>query len=63
MNLQIWDGSAYGCEVTVNNTREFIPLINDPAMTRAAVSAAEKVFLPGGVAMERLPITVSEDYA
>ncbi|MCB6185068.1 M20 family metallopeptidase [Leeia sp. TBRC 13508] len=55
--------AAYGCEVTVNYTREFIPLINDPVMTRAAVSAAEKVFLPGGVAMERPPITASEDFA
>ena len=37
-------GKAHGCEVTVNYSRVFVPLINDPAATAHAVSAAETVF-------------------
>ena len=55
--------AAHGLEVTVDYRREFVPLINEPAATAAAVAAAETVFRAGAVKGDRAPITASEDFA
>jgi hippurate hydrolase len=55
--------AAHGCVVEVSYTREFVPLVNDPAATAAAVRAAEAVFGPANVDAHCAPITASEDFA
>jgi hippurate hydrolase len=55
--------AAYGCEVEVAYTREFIPVINDEVATKVAVEAARKVFGTGNVHDTMAPVTVSEDFA
>ncbi|MEI2297351.1 M20 aminoacylase family protein [Ensifer sp. MJa1] len=54
---------AYGCEVAVTYTREFVPLINDPVLTGHAFAAAETVFGADNVATAAEPMTGSEDFA
>jgi amidohydrolase len=62
---RIAEGTAttYGCTAKVSYSREFVPLVNHPEATRAALEAASTVFLPGGVKGDREPITASEDFA
>lgn len=54
---------AYGCEVEVNYTREFVPLLNDPALVDQAFAAAGVVFGTENVAIAAEPMTGSEDFA
>ncbi|OCP19171.1 MULTISPECIES: M20 aminoacylase family protein [unclassified Ensifer] len=54
---------AYGCEVDVNYTREFVPLLNDPAVVDQAFAAAGVVFGAENVAVAAEPMTGSEDFA
>ncbi|MFO0990336.1 MAG: M20 aminoacylase family protein [Hyphomicrobiales bacterium] len=51
----------YAVEVEVNYTREFVPLINDEAVTREALAAAAGVSM--SVASDCEPMTGSEDFA
>ena len=55
--------SSYGCEADVAYSREFVPLVNHPGPTRAALAAAEAVFGSDGIKGDRTPITASEDFA
>ncbi|MBY8821829.1 M20 aminoacylase family protein [Sphingomonas colocasiae] len=55
--------AAHGCAVEISYSREFVPLINDPIATAAAVQAAETVFGAGNVSGDCAPITASEDFA
>jgi len=55
--------AAYGCTAEVAYTREFVPLVNHPEATRAALAAAATVFAPGAIKGDRAPITASEDFA
>jgi amidohydrolase len=55
--------AAHGCTAEVTYTREFVPLINHPEATRAALSAAAAVFGPDGVDGACAPIAASEDFA
>jgi len=55
--------TAHGCAVQVSYTREFIPLINDPDATEAAVKAARTVLGAAAVSDDAAPITASEDFA
>ncbi|NRP20858.1 putative hydrolase YxeP [Ensifer adhaerens] len=54
---------AYGCEVEVNYTREFVPLLNDPALVDHAFAAADVVFGAENVGVAAEPMTGSEDFA
>ncbi|NVD40157.1 amidohydrolase [Ensifer sp. HO-A22] len=54
---------AYGCEVEVDYTREFVPLLNDPALVDHAFAAANVVFGPENVSVAVEPMTGSEDFA
>ncbi len=54
---------AYGCEVEVNYTREFVPLLNDPELVDHAFSAAGTVFGAENVGVAAEPMTGSEDFA
>ncbi len=54
---------AYGCEVEVTYTREFVPLLNDPALVDHAFAAAGAVFGTDNVAVAAEPMTGSEDFA
>ncbi|WP_413813792.1 M20 aminoacylase family protein [Ensifer sp. LC163] len=54
---------AYGCEVDVSYTREFVPLLNDPALVDQAFAAAGVVFGAENVAVAAEPMTGSEDFA
>lgn len=58
-------GTAAGydlvCDVTY--TREFVPTINDPAATAAALAAARTVLGAGNVGEAEEPHTGSEDFA
>jgi hippurate hydrolase len=55
--------AAHGCAVHVSYAREFIPLINDPDATQAAVKAARTVLGAAAVSDDAAPITASEDFA
>jgi amidohydrolase len=54
---------AYGCEVEVTYTREFVPLLNDPLLVDHAFAAAGVVFGAENVAVAAEPMTGSEDFA
>jgi len=54
---------AHGVSAEVAYTREFVPLINDPACTDEALAAARDVCGPDRVAVADQPITASEDFA
>lgn len=54
---------TYGLAAEVSYTREFVPLRNDPALTRHALAAAEAVFGAENVAVAEEPMTASEDFA
>src|SRR5262245_52554916 len=55
--------AAHGCAAELNYSREFVPLVNHAAATRAAVEAAQAVFGDDGVDPDCAPITASEDFA
>lgn len=59
------DGTAasHGCTADVAYSREFVPLLNDEAATRAAFAAAATVFGDERVRTRREPMTASEDFA
>jgi len=55
--------AAHGCEAEVGYTREFVPLLNEPEATAAAVAAARAVCGEAGVDPDCAPIAASEDFA
>lgn len=61
----IAEGTAltYNVAAEVNYTREFVPLLNDPALANEALAAARTVFDQERVAIAREPMTASEDFA
>ncbi|MCJ8054771.1 M20 family metallopeptidase [Shinella curvata] len=61
----IAEGTAlsYNISAEVSYTREFVPLLNDPALTDEAFAAAAEVFEPENIALRREPMTGSEDFA
>ncbi|MCP3463176.1 M20 aminoacylase family protein [Bradyrhizobium sp. CCGUVB23] len=61
----IAEGTArtYNLAVEVTYTREFVPLLNDPALVEEAFAAAHTVTPPENVATAREPMTGSEDFA
>ncbi|OAF20167.1 M20 aminoacylase family protein [Bradyrhizobium neotropicale] len=61
----IAEGTArtYNLAVEVTYTREFVPLLNDPALVEEAFAAARTVAPPENVATAREPMTGSEDFA
>ncbi len=54
---------AYGVAAEVAYTREFVPLLNDPALTEEALAAAAAALGAKAVAVARAPMTGSEDFA
>ncbi len=54
---------TYDCAAEVTYTREFIPTVNDPAATEAALRAARAVLGDAQVREQREPATGSEDFA
>ena len=54
---------AYNVEQTVTYTREFVPLVNQPAQTEAALEAARAVLGAENVSVVSEPFTGSEDFA
>ncbi|MET7246887.1 amidohydrolase [Methylobacterium sp. EM32] len=54
---------AYGVTAEVAYTREFVPLLNDPALTEVALAAAAAALGADAVAVARAPMTGSEDFA
>ncbi|MCR6498298.1 M20 family metallopeptidase [Shinella sp. CPCC 101442] len=61
----IAEGTAlsYNVSTEVTYTREFVPLLNDVALTDEAFAAAAAVFEPENIALRREPMTGSEDFA
>jgi hippurate hydrolase len=59
------EGTAQTYNVTseVTYTREFVPLLNDPALVDEAFAAARTVFEPEHVTTASEPMTGSEDFA
>lgn len=62
---QIAEGTAaaFGVAATVNYTREFIPTVNDPDLTRAALAVATGLFGAENVTELETPVGGSEDFA
>jgi hippurate hydrolase len=56
-------GAAHGCTIEVDYSREFVPVVNDAALTGHAVQAAQMVAAPGNVNSEAAKIGGSEDFA
>jgi amidohydrolase len=54
---------AYNVAAEVTYTREFVPLVNDPALVDEAFAAARTVFAAEAVSVAREPATGSEDFA
>jgi hippurate hydrolase len=54
---------AYNVAADVTYTREFVPTINDAALTGEAMAAARDVFGEDNVTVMREPMTGSEDFA
>lgn len=54
---------AYNVEQSVIYTREFVPLVNQPAQTEAALEAARAVLGAENVSVVSEPFTGSEDFA
>jgi amidohydrolase len=55
--------AAHGCSVDVDYTRVFIPLLNDPAATAYAVSAAQDIFGTHNVSADAAREGGAEDFA
>lgn len=62
---QIAEGTAatFGVDVVVEYTREFIPTVNDPELTRAALDVATELFGNENVTELESPVGGSEDFA
>lgn len=62
---EIANGTAatYDCAVSLDYRREFIPLVNSPEETRAALAAAASVVGRDAVDDDATPIAASEDFA
>ena len=56
-------GKAHACDVTVNYSRVFVPLINHPAATAQAIAAAEAVFGKANVNPVANRMGGAEDFA
>lgn len=56
-------GEAHGCEIEVIYTREFVPLVNDPALTDHAAAAARTLVGDEALDTNTAPIGASEDFA
>lgn len=54
---------AYNVEVDVHYTREFVPLLNDPALADEAMSVALGLLGEENVRVATKPMTGSEDFA
>lgn len=54
---------AYNLEHAVTYTREFVPLVNDAALTEEALAAAREVLGADRVSVVSAPFTGSEDFA
>ncbi|TXI01783.1 MAG: amidohydrolase [Rhizobium sp.] len=61
----IAEGTAltYNIAAQVTYTREFVPLLNDPALTDEAFAAARDVFQGENIEARPEPMTASEDFA
>jgi hippurate hydrolase len=61
----IAEGTAlsYNVSADVTYAREFVPLLNDPALVDEALAAAKTVFGADHVTSAREPMTASEDFA
>lgn len=61
----IAEGSAraYNVAQSVSYTREFVPLLNQPVQTEAALEAARAVLGAENVSIASEPVTASEDFA
>ncbi|MDO3435652.1 M20 aminoacylase family protein [Rhizobium sp. CBN3] len=61
----IAEGTAatYNVKADVVYTREFVPLLNDPALTEEALAVARDLYGEPNVAIESKPMTGSEDFA
>ncbi|MBU6500073.1 MAG: amidohydrolase [Rhodospirillales bacterium] len=55
--------AAHDCAAEVTYTREFVPLVNDPALTAVALAAAGELFGAGCVRGDGAPVAASEDFA
>jgi hippurate hydrolase len=55
--------AAHRCEATVEYTRVFIPLLNDPATTQYALAAARAAFGPEAVDADAPRVGGAEDFA
>ncbi|WP_128566013.1 amidohydrolase [Methylobacterium crusticola] len=55
--------TAYACTAEVAYTREFVPTVNDPAVTQAALAAARAALGEDRVEVMPEPHTGSEDFA
>ncbi|WP_337184977.1 M20 aminoacylase family protein [Shinella sp.] len=54
---------AHNVAATVTYTREFVPLLNDPALVEEAFAVARGFLPAGNVALAAEPMTGSEDFA
>lgn len=54
---------AYNVKAEVVYTREFVPLMNDPALTKEALAVARDLYGAANVAIAGNPMTGSEDFA
>jgi hippurate hydrolase len=54
---------AHNVEASIGYTREFVPLVNDAALSEEMLAAAREVLGDGQVATAREPVTGSEDFA
>ena len=54
---------TYNLDAVVTYTREFVPLVNDPAMTDEALAVARDVFGADRAGVRPEPWTASEDFA
>ncbi|AUW45831.1 M20 aminoacylase family protein [Rhizobium leguminosarum] len=61
----IAEGTAmtYNVKADVVYTREFVPLMNDPALTEEALTVARDLYGASNVVIARKPMTGSEDFA
>lgn len=61
----IAEGTAltYNLSAEITYTREFVPLLNDPALAEEALAAARDVFDPASIEIRKEPMTASEDFA
>ncbi|MCC7283989.1 MAG: amidohydrolase, partial [Acetobacteraceae bacterium] len=56
-------GLAHDVAPRIGYSREFVPLVNDPACTEAALATACSLFGEARVSADARPVTASEDFA